>query len=162
MPTTWNTQKLYLMLLSTHLVMRVTNTGRKRMTQRRIIHRSVLAEAGGVKSLMAMLDKTYECLNPDCKAKIKLEKRPDGGWNKFNLDNTPHVHPKGGSQQQQQQASRSSDSPTQQQQNNNQQTLPPRNEIADLRDELNEVRALIKTAITQIQLARREIEELGK
>jgi hypothetical protein len=53
---------------------------------------------------MAMLEKTYDCLQ--CKAPIKLEKRAEGGWNKFNLDGTAHVHPpknKGQQQQQQQQ-----------------------------------------------------------
>jgi hypothetical protein len=45
------------------------------------------------------LQKTYPCLT--CKADIKLARKDDNsGWNKFNLDGTPHIH-----QKQQQQAS---------------------------------------------------------
>jgi len=51
--------------------------------------------------------------------------------------------------------------PKQQPQQSQQQTVP-RNELADIQDEINEIRALLKTAITQVQLAREEIRELKR
>ena len=42
--------------------------------------------------------KTYDCLV--CKAPIKLARKDDGtGWDKFNLDGSPHLHPNRKNQQ---------------------------------------------------------------
>ena len=42
---------------------------------------------------MAALEKTFPCMT--CQATIKLERKPDNsGWIRWNLDNTPHEHPK--------------------------------------------------------------------
>lgn len=39
---------------------------------------------------MAAMEKVFKCLT--CRKDIRLERKPDNsGWNKFNLDNTPHV-----------------------------------------------------------------------
>ena len=79
------------------------------------------------------LDKTYPCLT--CKQEIKLARKEDNtGWDKFNLDGSPHVHPpKGGKNQQQ---------------------------VQTLSDEVGELKAQIKILISQIQMLRSEFKEL--
>jgi hypothetical protein len=42
---------------------------------------------------MAALEKTFQCMT--CQAQIKLERKPDNsGWIRWNIDGTPHEHPK--------------------------------------------------------------------
>ncbi len=48
------------------------------------------------------MQKTFKCLS--CQRDIRLERKPDdSGWNKFNLDGTPHIDQKKQKQNQQQQ-----------------------------------------------------------
>lgn len=85
------------------------------------------------------LEKTYDCLT--CKAPIKLARKEDGtGWEKFNLDGSPHTHPAKKVQQQQQQQFQ-------------------RSELADLQDEVSELKAQIKNLITQVQMMRQELKK---
>jgi hypothetical protein len=108
---------------------------------------------------MAMLEKVYECLNSNCKAQIKLEKRADGGWNKFNLDGSPHTHhPRkgggGGGQRQQQ-------PPEKNFEEENRLVAIDENRLINLEKEVNSLKAYIKTLITQVQLMRQELEKGG-
>ena len=55
-----------------------------------------------------ILDKTFKCLT--CQADIKLQRKDDdSGWNRYNLDGTPHVDVK-----KKQQVQRSQEPPRQQ------------------------------------------------
>jgi hypothetical protein len=84
---------------------------------------------------MATLEKTFPCLS--CKKEIKLERKADNsGWNKFNLDGTPHVHDNN------KKGAGAGTSETQQQ--------------------LTAMSEQIKILIAQVQLLRSEIKELKK
>jgi peptidoglycan hydrolase CwlO-like protein len=85
---------------------------------------------------MAALQKVYSCLS--CGQEIKLARKEDNsGWDKFNLDGSPHVHPpKGGGKNTQQQ-----------------QVQALANEVADMK-------AQIKILISQVQMLRSEFKEL--
>ena len=81
----------------------------------------------------AQLDKTYPCLT--CKQEIKLARKEDNsGWDKFNLDGSPHIHPPKNKNSQQQ--------------------------IAALTDEVGELKAQIKILISQVQMLRSDFKEL--
>jgi cell division protein FtsB len=82
---------------------------------------------------MATLQKTFECLT--CKQDIKLARKEDNsGWDKFNLDGSPHVHPPKKNQQHAQ--------------------------IQTLADEVGELKAQIKILISQVQMLRSDCKEL--
>jgi hypothetical protein len=79
------------------------------------------------------LQKTYQCLT--CKADIKLARKDDNsGWDKFNLDGTPHIHPSNKKNQQGAQ-------------------------LAALAQEVSELRAEVKILITQITMLRGELKK---
>src|SRR5215207_2460969 len=96
---------------------------------------------------MAAMEKVYPCLA--CKQDIRLE-RKDNHWVKWNLDGTAHVHPTTTSttkkKEEQQQVLQQ-----QKQQKQVQQQLP-QSELADLQDEVAELKAQIKSLVTQVQL----------
>ena len=89
-----------------------------------------------------LLQKPFDCLT--CKQQIKIAKidnvAPDAKkkWNKFEMDGkTPHICNKEKNQQQ------------------DQQTLP-KSELVDVRDEIADLKAYVKTLVTQVQLLRKE------
>jgi len=95
-----------------------------------------------------LLQNPYECLT--CKQQILLEKidlLPTGSkkcWNKLRMDGvTPHTCHKTAADQQQQQ---------------DQQKLP-KSELEDIRDEIADLKAYIKTLMTQVQLMRQEVRK---
>jgi hypothetical protein len=97
-----------------------------------------------------LLQKPYECLT--CKQQILLEKidpLPTGSkkcWNKLQMDGvTPHICHKTAADQQQQQQ--------------DQQQKLPKSELSDLRDEIADLKAYIKTLVTQVQLMRQEVRK---
>jgi hypothetical protein len=96
-----------------------------------------------------LLQKPYECLT--CKQQILLEKidpLPAGSkkrWNKLKMDGvTPHICHKTAADQQQQQQ--------------DQQKLP-KPELEDIRDEIADLKAYIKTLVAEVQLMRQEVRK---
>ena len=108
------------------------------------------AKGGSDGSTMSqLLQKPHECLT--CKQQILLEKidpLPAGSkkrWNKLQMDGvTPHICHKTAADQQQQQQ--------------DQQKLP-KSELEDIRDEIADLKAYIKTLVTQVQLMRQEVRK---
>jgi hypothetical protein len=72
-----------------------------------------------------------------CKQEIRLARKDDNsGWDKFNIDGSPHIHPPKNKGQQQQQS------------------------ITALADEVAELKAQVKILISQIQMLRSDFKEL--
>jgi hypothetical protein len=83
---------------------------------------------------MAISAKTFPCLT--CTQEIRLERKADNsGWNKFNLDNSPHVHEKKHHQQSQ----------TQQ-------------KIEELTKQVSDLKDTVNILIGQIQMLRSELK----
>jgi hypothetical protein len=102
----------------------------------------------------AQLQKTYQCLT--CKADIKLARKDDNsGWDKFNLDGTPHTHQK---QQQKQPGPSSTPQPqaSQPQATSISEGAPPP-QLAALAEEVGELKAEVKILIAQIQMLRSDV-----
>ena len=116
-----------------------------------------------------LLQKPYECLT--CKKQIRISKIDGAGpdakkrWNKYEVDgNTPHVCSSNSN------ASRSNENSITNTSNNASNEAAPlemgrnpdgilvnKSELAELRKEVSELRAYIKTLVTQIQLMRQEM-----
>jgi hypothetical protein len=113
------------------------------------------AKRGSDRSTMSqLLQKPYECLT--CKQQILLEKivplstRSKKRWNKLKMDGvTPHICHKTAAADQQQQ------------QQQDQQELP-KPELEDIRDEIADLKAYIKTLVTEVQLMRQEVRKQQK
>jgi hypothetical protein len=82
------------------------------------------------------MDKTFPCLT--CKQEIRLERKQDNsGWNKYNLDNSPHVHEK-----------------KQQQQGSSSRTYQ---RVEELSKQVSDLKATVNILISQIQMLSSEI-----
>jgi hypothetical protein len=87
---------------------------------------------------LAALEKTFKCLS--CDQEIKLERKPNNsGWNRFEADGVTSHNCSSSSKKKQQQF--------------------PKSELADIHDEVHELRAYIKTLVTQVPLMRQELQK---
>lgn len=107
---------------------------------------------------MAAMQKTFKCLT--CQQDIKLERKPDNsGWNKFNLDGTPHIDQK---KKQQQQAQKPTATQVQQTSPTPTTTTASNNNSDNITNEINQLKAEIRESFEQISRRLDKIQDLAR
>lgn len=106
-----------------------------------------------------IMDRTFPCLT--CQATIRLQRKDDNsGWNRYNLDGTPHVDPKKNRQRHQQQQQEQPTQPEQKDQQPTQQQQPTALQVQqhpNLAKEVSAIKAYLQAATVKLESLEKEL-----